>query len=326
MRRYSPGSPRVEGLDGRRRVRRDRRERAQQRVRVPLPVAGDEVDVVEVVAGEQPRAARQPGPHRDLVAGVEQAHLDPADPVGVRFHDPDHGVDVRRDVGRAEVAGQLRVERGAQPVQHDRRPGPGQHLGVDAFVVGGRRGGPGQVPAGHQHGAGAGVLGELQLLDVGVHHPRQRDDLVRRRGRCSPRPPGRRRPSAPRRRTARSARGSPRRPGPCCAGRCPSRRRRRGPTTRGGAGTPAWRPSRCRPALRARSPRPPAAPRARPRRRRGCAAAWPGGGRPARADSSQRSTRPPASTAVAVLTGPPPPGRTAGRPLGRVRASGARAG
>ena len=70
----------------------------------------------------------------------------------------------------AEVPGERRVEGGAEPVQHDGPAGRAEHLAIHAPVVVGGASGPGEVTARHEHDAGAGVLGVVQLLLVGVDH------------------------------------------------------------------------------------------------------------------------------------------------------------
>ena len=170
--------PAIERLDRGRRVGRERRERAEQRVGVAALVALDEADVVEVVAREHAGGLGQPLAHGDLGVGVEQAHLHARHLVAVVLDDlQQRGRRGIRVVG-AEVAGERRVERGAEPVQHDRAGGGAEHLAVDAAVVVGGLRGAREMAARHQHDAGAGVLRVVELLLVGVDHLLERDGLV----------------------------------------------------------------------------------------------------------------------------------------------------
>ena len=270
-----------------------------------IAVAGDEVDVVVVVAGEQRRAVAAAATARAISCPASsRLILMPRTRSAFSAMMRDDGVDAVGDVvaSRSSRPAAGRTPRPSQ-CSTTGAPGPGEHLAVDVLVVGGRRRGPGQVAAGHQHRAGArGPRRSAAARRRRRSRPAARSP-PRRRGRCSPRPPARRPPTAPRPRCGRSARGSPWRRGPCCAARCPWRRRRRGPTTRRGGGTPAWRPSRCRRALRARSRRRPAARRARRRRRRGSAAARSGRWKAGASDSSQALNPPPASIVVTALIG-----------------------
>ena len=100
-------------------------------------VALDQPEVVEVVAGEQRAPCGSRDAQRDLVVGVEQAHLDAARPRSAfSAMMREDRVDAGRHVGRRRVAGELRVERGAQPVQHHRCARRREHLAVDVQVVG----------------------------------------------------------------------------------------------------------------------------------------------------------------------------------------------
>ncbi len=133
---------------------------------------------MEVVAREHAGGLGQPLAHGDLGVGVEQAHLHARHLVAVVLDDlQQRGRRGIRVVG-AEVAGERRVERGAEPVQHDRAGGGAEHLAVDAAVVVGGLRGAREVAARHQHDAGAGVLRVVELLLVGVDHLLERDGLV----------------------------------------------------------------------------------------------------------------------------------------------------
>ena len=92
-------------MQRRARGRGDRVEDAEQRVAVAVLVAGDQRRVVEVVAGVEPHALRQPPPQRDLAVRVEQRDLDAVDAVGVRGDDVEQHVGRLVEVGRAPVTG-----------------------------------------------------------------------------------------------------------------------------------------------------------------------------------------------------------------------------
>ncbi len=172
------GVARVEGLDRRGGRRGDRGERAEQGVGVALLVAGDEVDVVEVVAREHRGPRGESAADGDLRVRVEQAHLDPGDVIGVVGHDLQEGVRGGRDVGGPEVPGETRIERGAEPVEDHRRLRRGQDAVVDATVVVGTLRCTGEVPARHEDRPGPGVLRERELFEIGVGDRVERDLLL----------------------------------------------------------------------------------------------------------------------------------------------------
>ena len=133
---------------------------------------------MEVVAGEHAGGFRQLFAYRDLRIGVEQAHLHARDLVAVVVDDLEHrrGGGIR--VVRPEVAREARIERDAEPVQHDRRTRSGEHLAIDAAVVVGAARGPREVPARHEHDARTRVLGVVELFLVGVDDRLEGDGLV----------------------------------------------------------------------------------------------------------------------------------------------------
>ena len=145
---------------------------------MPAGVALDEADVVEVVAREHAGRRGQLLAHGDLGVGVEQAHLDARDLLGVDLDDLQQRRGGGLGVVGSEVAGEARVEHGAEPVQHDRAARRSEHLAVHATVVVGRARGPREVPARHEHDARARVFGVVQLLLVRVDDPIERDGLV----------------------------------------------------------------------------------------------------------------------------------------------------
>ncbi len=126
------------------RRRRDRVEDAEQRVAVLLvgraagAVAGDQLGVVEVVAGVHANAFGKAAPHRDLLVLVEQRDLDAVDLARIGgddaerdVHRPVDGVAVVR-LAAEPVAGELRVE-------HRRRASAGSPAGATASARGRRR-------------------------------------------------------------------------------------------------------------------------------------------------------------------------------------------
>ena len=99
--------------------RRDGVEDAEQGVAVALVVAGDQLGVVEVVAGIHAHALGELAAHDDLLVLVEQRDLDAVDLGGVRVDDADGGLHRRHVVGAAPVAGERGIEHLAQPVDDD---------------------------------------------------------------------------------------------------------------------------------------------------------------------------------------------------------------
>ena len=126
------------------RRRRDRVEDAEQGVALALvrrradAVAGDQLGVVEVVAGVHANAFGQAPPHRDLLVLVEQRDLDAVDLARIGGDDAERGRHRRVDVAAAPVAGQRRIEHVAEPVQDHRLLRLRQDPVVDALVVGQR--------------------------------------------------------------------------------------------------------------------------------------------------------------------------------------------
>ena len=156
----------VERGERRRRGRRDRVEDPEQRVAVAAHVAADQRRVVEVVARVHADALRQPPAQRDLAVGVEQRDLHAVDLRDVLVDDREQRVAGGVEVVVAPVAGERRVEGGAEPVQ-DRRPlERAEHVAVGLGVVLRVQRGGGERAAGHQDHLGAGALDERALLLV----------------------------------------------------------------------------------------------------------------------------------------------------------------
>ena len=150
--------------------RRDRIEDAEQGIAVALAVAGDQLGIVEVVAGVHAHARGQAGPQHDLLFLVEQRQLDAVDLGDVALDDPDADVHGGHVVGAAEIALERRVEHLAQPVDDARRAQLGENAVVhpDLVVRGARAGG--KRAAGHEHDAPAHPLDRGDLLLVGADH------------------------------------------------------------------------------------------------------------------------------------------------------------
>ncbi|MPM86881.1 hypothetical protein SDC9_133974 [bioreactor metagenome] len=92
------------------RVPRYDRECAQKRVAMTALVAGDELGIVEIIAGEHPHALGEPTAQVALASCVEKGDLDTEDGVGMGMGEGHNGVDSGVEVVTAPVAGQLRVE------------------------------------------------------------------------------------------------------------------------------------------------------------------------------------------------------------------------
>ena len=90
-------SPRASVAERRRRRRRDGVENAEQRVGIAALVAGDQLGIVEVVAGVHAHALRNAPAHGDFLVLVEQRNLHAVDLVGVV------GDDIDRDIHRLVV-------------------------------------------------------------------------------------------------------------------------------------------------------------------------------------------------------------------------------
>ena len=110
----------AERLEGGRGDRRDGVEDAEQGVGVAVLVAGDQLGVVEVVAGVHAHALRQAAAHGDLLLLRQERDLDAVDLGGVGLDRGEAGVHRRHVVGVAPVAGQRRVEHLAEPVDDHR--------------------------------------------------------------------------------------------------------------------------------------------------------------------------------------------------------------
>ncbi|CAM5238203.1 hypothetical protein SGLAM104S_09362 [Streptomyces glaucescens] len=95
-------SPRVQDPDRLRRERAQRVEDAEQGVAEALVVAGDQLGVVEVVAGVAAHALREAAAQVDLALRVQQGHLDAVDLVGVGGDDLQEGVGGRVEIGGAQ--------------------------------------------------------------------------------------------------------------------------------------------------------------------------------------------------------------------------------
>ena len=101
-------------------------------------VAGDQLGVVEVVAGVHAHALRQAGAQPDLLVPVEQRELDAVDLGGVGRDDVDADVHRREVVGGAEIARERRVEHLAEPMDDAGLAQLREDAVVDLGVVVGR--------------------------------------------------------------------------------------------------------------------------------------------------------------------------------------------
>ena len=153
---------------------RDGVEDAQKRIGIPVPIAGDQGGIVEVVTGIHAHRGGQPAPHGDLLAIVQQGDLHPVDLRGVGVDDGQRRLHRRHVVGLAPVAVQRRVEHLAQPVNDDRLPHGAEDARIDALIIGRAAGGPGQRARRHQDDAAAHRFHRLALLLIGA------DDVVHR--------------------------------------------------------------------------------------------------------------------------------------------------
>ncbi len=97
-----------------------------------LAVAGDQLGIVEVVAGEHDDAFRQPVAQQHLLAGIEQRNLYALDLAGMALDDGDDRVERRLEIVAAPIAFQCRIEHVAQPVQDDLAGGLCEDAVVDA--------------------------------------------------------------------------------------------------------------------------------------------------------------------------------------------------
>ncbi len=153
-----------------RRGGRDGVEDAEQRVAVAVLVAGDELRVVEVVAGVHADAARQAPAHRDLLAGVEERDLDAVDLRGVGLDDAKRRVHRAHGVGVAPVARERGIEHVAQPVQDHGLARLREDAVVHALVVRGRPRHTRERAACHDDHAPAERLDRLHLVLVSGDH------------------------------------------------------------------------------------------------------------------------------------------------------------
>ena len=212
-------------------------------------VAGDQLRVVEVVAGVHAHAFGQAAAHRDLLVLVEQRDLDAVDLARIRGDDAERRFHRAVEIVAAPVAGQRRIEHVAEPVQDHRLLRLGEDAVVDALVVGRAGGDARERAARHHDQLAAERLDRFHLRLVGADH------VVDARGGVggevigaaargdAARPGGRVR----RRASGGSARARSASRGPCRAAPCPSPRRRRGRATTGAADRRSSRPSRARP-------------------------------------------------------------------------------
>ncbi len=161
--------------------RRDGVENPQQRIRMTLGVAFDQLGIVEVVAGVHPHSrgrcggARSPSSgqapaHGDFLVLVEQGNLHAVHLGRVA------GNNLERDLHRlvvvrmSPVSGQRRIEHLAQPVDDHRLPDLAEDALVDLVVIVRRLGHARQRPAGHEDNAAAERFDRGDLLLVGADH------------------------------------------------------------------------------------------------------------------------------------------------------------
>ena len=116
-----------------------------------LAVAGDQLGVVEVVAGVHAHARGQAGAQPISFSWSSKDSLMPSTLAGVVLDDPDADVHRGHVVAAAEIALERRVEHLAQPVDDARLAQLGENLVVDRDVVvrGARAGG--ERATGHEH-------------------------------------------------------------------------------------------------------------------------------------------------------------------------------
>ena len=146
------------------------------------PIAGNQLGVVEIIARVHAHATHciggQAPAHGDFPVFVQQRNLDAIDLVGVCVDDVQRGLHGGVDIGAAPVAFERRVEHVAQPVQDDGLARLAQDAVVDAFVIGGRFGHPGQGAAGHHNQFAAKLFDGFHLQLVGGNHFIDRFDIV----------------------------------------------------------------------------------------------------------------------------------------------------
>ena len=170
----------VERLERRGGRGRDRVEDAEQRVAVTPLVAQNEALVIEVVPGVHAHTAREPAAQRDLALRIEQGDLDPVDLGAVLADDRETGVHRRVDIARAPIAGELRIEHVAQPVEDHGAAHLPQHGPVDARVVVRPARRARQRPARHQDHTSPQAFHVSDLFRVRALHVGQRDAIGRR--------------------------------------------------------------------------------------------------------------------------------------------------
>ena len=90
--------------------------RSDRRCRVPLAVAGDQLRVVEVVAGIHAHPRRQPGAEQGLLVLVQQRELDAVDLAYVRGNHVNADIHRRHGVAVAEITFERRIEHLAEPM------------------------------------------------------------------------------------------------------------------------------------------------------------------------------------------------------------------
>ena len=156
-------------------------------------VAGDELGIVEVVAGIHAHALGEAPAHGDLLLLRQQRDLDAVDLVGMVGDDRRGRSRIAAHViGRAPIAGQRRIEHFAEPMDDHRLLHLAEDAVIDARVVVGAARGPGQRPARHQDDAAAEPFDRLDLLLIGADDvvdassgARHRDGRCRRRRRSA---------------------------------------------------------------------------------------------------------------------------------------------
>ncbi len=154
----------------------NRVEDAQQRIALAVEpfaaetVTGDQLGVVEVVAGVHAHAGGQVAAHGDFLVLVKQRDLDAVDLVRVGVDDAQCGVHGLLNIAAAPVARQRRVEHLAQPVQHHRLSGLAQDAVVNTFVIGRAFCHAGQRAAGHDDQFAAQLFNRRHLFFVAGNH------------------------------------------------------------------------------------------------------------------------------------------------------------
>src|SRR6266550_4053428 len=148
----------------------DRVEDAEQAMREVAAVTLDEIHVIEIVTGVHFDSGRQPAAHVLLMVALEQRDLDSIDPIGMGSNEVKAGRHGILDLVRTPIAGECRVEHGAEPVQDDLVARTGDEAAVDREVVVGGTGNAAERPAGHQDDAATVGLDVADLLFIGSDH------------------------------------------------------------------------------------------------------------------------------------------------------------